>query len=107
MPSELVNHLKNAVDHIEGDERSRQDSTNDIESKRDAGLSVQEEKDETFMPPISEAIQRKYMRKLDCIVLPTISVLYFFELLGRGNIAVSYVHLSSALAEASNQLLER
>ena len=33
--------------------------------------------------------QKKYLFKLDCIILPTISVLYFFEYLDRGNIAVS------------------
>lgn len=33
--------------------------------------------------------QKKYLRKLDMILLPTISILYFFEYLDRGNIAVS------------------
>lgn len=34
------------------------------------------------------AKQKKYLRKLDSILLPTISILYFFEYLDRGNIGV-------------------
>ncbi|KAH8697897.1 major facilitator superfamily domain-containing protein [Talaromyces proteolyticus] len=37
--------------------------------------------------PESRARERAYMRKLDCIILPTISALYFFEYIDRGNIA--------------------
>lgn len=33
--------------------------------------------------------QKQYLRKLDFIILPTISLLYFFEYLDRGNVAVS------------------
>lgn len=33
--------------------------------------------------------QKKYLRKLDFIILPMISSFYFFEYLDRGNIAVS------------------
>jgi hypothetical protein len=36
------------------------------------------------------AAQKKYLRKLDFIILPTISALYFFEYLDRGNVAVSF-----------------
>lgn len=32
--------------------------------------------------------QKAYLRKLDFIILPTISAFYFFEYLDRGNIAV-------------------
>jgi hypothetical protein len=32
--------------------------------------------------------KRRYIWKLDSIILPTISALYFFEYLDRGNIAV-------------------
>lgn len=32
--------------------------------------------------------KRRYVWKLDCIILPTVSALYFFEYLDRGNIAV-------------------
>jgi hypothetical protein len=35
--------------------------------------------------------QKKYLRKLDLILMPTISLLYFFEYLDRGNIAVSII----------------
>lgn len=33
--------------------------------------------------------QRRYLRKLDFIILPMISLLYFFEYLDRANIGVS------------------
>ena len=32
--------------------------------------------------------QKRYLRKLDLVILPTISALYFFEYLDRGNVAV-------------------
>ncbi len=37
--------------------------------------------------PEAHTRERKYMRKLDATILPTISALYFFEYLDRGNIA--------------------
>src|SRR6266566_238506 len=37
---------------------------------------------------------RRYMRKLNFIILPTISLLYFFEYLDRGNVAVSWLPVS-------------
>lgn len=33
-------------------------------------------------------IEKRYMRRLNYLILPTISALYFFEYLDRGNIAV-------------------
>ena len=41
-----------------------------------------------------QTARKKYLRKLDLIILPTISALYFFECLDRGNIAV---HLSQSV----------
>ena len=38
--------------------------------------------------------QKSFLRKLDFIILPTISALYFFEYLDRGNIAVSHIRRS-------------
>lgn len=38
--------------------------------------------------PEARARERTYIWKLDCIILPTISWLYFFEYIDRGNIAV-------------------
>jgi hypothetical protein len=35
--------------------------------------------------------QKKYLLKLDMILMPTISLLYFFEYLDRGNIAVDSI----------------
>lgn len=34
-------------------------------------------------------VEKQYMRRLNYLILPTISALYFFEYLDRGNIAVS------------------
>lgn len=39
--------------------------------------------------------QKRYLRKLDLTILPMISILYFFEYLDRGNIAVRFPYLSS------------
>lgn len=33
--------------------------------------------------------EKQYMRRLNHLILPTVSALYFFEYLDRGNIAVS------------------
>lgn len=38
--------------------------------------------------PGAREAERKYIWKLDLIILPTISALYFFEYIDRGNIAV-------------------
>lgn len=43
--------------------------------------------------PEARARERAYLWKLDCIILPTISALYFFEYIDRGNIAVSFTLL--------------
>ncbi len=40
--------------------------------------------------------QRRYLWKLDSIILPAISVLYFFEYLDRGNVAVRFPALGSS-----------
>lgn len=34
-------------------------------------------------------VEKQYMRRLNYLILPTISALYFFEYLDRGNVAVS------------------
>lgn len=39
--------------------------------------------------PEAREAERKYIWKLDLIILPTISALYFFEYIDRGNIAVN------------------
>lgn len=38
--------------------------------------------------PEAREAERKFIWKLDLIILPTISALYFFEYIDRGNIAV-------------------
>jgi hypothetical protein len=39
--------------------------------------------------PDNALAAKRYKRKLDMIILPTITLLYFFEYLDRGNAAVS------------------
>ena len=39
----------------------------------------------------SRRIEKRYMRRLNKLILPTISALYFFEYLDRGNVGVSNV----------------
>ena len=39
--------------------------------------------------PSNVQAAKRYRRKLDMIILPTITLLYFFEYLDRGNAAVS------------------
>jgi hypothetical protein len=41
--------------------------------------------------------QRRYLWKLDCIILPAISILYFFEYLDRGNVAVGFLSITAVL----------
>lgn len=47
--------------------------------------------------------QKRYLRKLDCIILPTISTLYFFEYLDRGNIAVRSFGLAMSDADCQER----
>jgi|SRR3569833_61072 len=47
------------------------------------------------------AARKRYMRKLNFIILPTISLLYFFEYLDRGNVAVGIPRAASQRRSAS------
>lgn len=72
-----------------------------IASSNDDNAIVDSNRDDDYAPPDIQKetqilyddqylkAQKRYLRKLDCIILPTISTLYFFEYLDRGNIAVS------------------
>jgi hypothetical protein len=40
-------------------------------------------------------IEKRYRRRLDMIILPTVSLLYFFEYLDRGNVAVRDMRAST------------
>lgn len=51
--------------------------------------AVQKESYELREPASLAAQKKRYLRKLNWIILPTISLLYFFEYLDRGNVAVS------------------
>jgi hypothetical protein len=53
-----------------------------------APKAVQDNVDALNHPENAQAAKR-YKRKLDMIILPTITLLYFFEYLDRGNAAVS------------------
>lgn len=49
--------------------------------------------------------QRRYLRKLNSIILPAISVLYFFEYLDRGNVAAGPVSGYAVLREVLSDIL--
>lgn len=59
--------------------------------------------------PESRARERAYLWKLDSIILPVISALYFFEYIDRGNIAVRRYAAVSQLVTCSdvNSQIER
>lgn len=59
----------------------------DLEAAGYAAADVQKEVQHLDSPEMSLA-RKRYLRKLDLIILPMISVLYFFEYLDRGNVAV-------------------
>ena len=67
---------RNALDHIE--------------AKGYADAAIQKQNHQ-ILDGTAEAqrIERRYMRRLNVLILPTISALYFFEYLDRGNVAVS------------------
>ena len=55
-----------------------------------ADQSIQKQRDQILDgTEYARKLERRYMRRLDMIILPTISSLYFFEYLDRGNVAVS------------------
>ena len=64
-------------------------AADNIETKGYADAAIQKHNHEIF-DGTDEArrTERRYMRRLNIIVLPTISALYFFEYLDRGNVAV-------------------
>lgn len=47
---------------------------------------------EILQDAATAAAAKKYMRKLDWIILPAITFLYFLEYLDRGNVAVGHLH---------------
>jgi hypothetical protein len=64
-------------------------AVDDIESKGYADAAIQKQNREVFdSTDEARRIERRYMRRLNLIVLPTISALYLFEYLDRGNVAV-------------------
>ena len=53
-------------------------------------------------------VENQYMRRLNYLILPTISALYFFEYLDRGNVAVSatsHTHDAAMLTSPQNAKL--
>jgi hypothetical protein len=77
------------IDHVEDAGESQR---NEIDGVDYAPPEIQKEAHILEDPEYVRA-QKKYLRKLDCIILPAISALYFFEYLDRGNIAVSFTSL--------------
>ena len=74
--------------------------TMDIEAKGYAAPEIQEKTHEVLDDPDARKYERSYLRKLDMIILPTISGLYFFEYLDRGNVAVSSSFLAFVASPA-------
>lgn len=72
-------------DHIEDIASSNKENVNENDY---APPEIQREA-EILHDAAHLAAQKKYLRKLDFSILPAISILYFFEYLDRGNIAVS------------------
>lgn len=65
----------------------------DLESQGYAEQDIQVENHQILDDVETRKYERAYMWKLDCIICPTISLLYFFEYLDRGNVAVRNVPL--------------
>jgi hypothetical protein len=80
----------NDNDHIEDIDSSKQRNGNSI-SSGSGDYAPPDIQKETQILQDAEYFkaQKKYLQKLDYIILPTISTLYFFEYLDRGNVAVS------------------
>jgi hypothetical protein len=77
--------------HIEDIPNRTNESIVDEEygEKKDLQYASEEIREQTRVLETPENLERirRYMWKLDSIILPTISALYFFEYLDRGNIA--------------------
>ncbi len=72
------------IDHVE---HSRPDAEAHSPKEDYAGEEVQKGAAMLQDPAWIDA-QKRYVRKLDTIILPAITLLYFFEYLDRGNVAV-------------------
>lgn len=80
--------------------KSRQEQVENFTAEQSVDLEISKELAAGYAPEdIQQSAQiledpemahrkRRYMWKLDSIILPTVSALYFFEYLDRGNIAV-------------------
>ena len=74
----------NDTQHIE---QANQQNVADIEEADDCvPEEIQKDIQNRYDPEWIKA-QKRYVWKLDCIVLPVVSLLYFFEYLDRGNVA--------------------
>ncbi|KAL9087867.1 MAG: hypothetical protein Q9165_006429 [Trypethelium subeluteriae] len=82
-----VNSRKREVAQIETAGSDHRDDALDVGAEGYADASIQKENQAVLASDESKIIQRKYLRKLDFIICPTISFLYFFEYLDRGNVA--------------------
>lgn len=76
--------IANETQHIE---QASVQSVADIEKIDDQGPEDIQKKVGIQNDPEWIRIQRRYLWKLDCILLPAVSLLYFFEYLDRGNVA--------------------
>lgn len=67
-----------------------QDPLNNLDNVGEYAPAEIQKKVQHLEDPHWAGAEKKYLRKLDFIILPTISAFYFFEYLDRGNIAVSF-----------------
>ena len=63
----------------------------DVGEPRSIGADLEHDGSPRNVPQASGAEERRYLRKLDAIILPMIALLYFFEYIDRSNIAVCVV----------------
>lgn len=76
----------------------------DVESKGAATQEVSEQGVEAVDGGERRSLERKYLLRLDCMILPMISAFYFFAYLDRGNAAVSLAHITSTFGKLTRYL---
>lgn len=80
---------KDSPSHLENMQTNQITTARD-DVEMDGYIDTQKETDWILDGSVeARRIEKQYMRRLNYLILPTISALYFFEYLDRGNIAVS------------------
>ncbi len=79
----------NGTAHLDDAEKTKVPLATDVEVGDYALDKIHQAVHRGADDPERAAAEKRYMRRLNSIILPTISLLYFFEYLDRGNVAVS------------------